>query len=222
MSGAAFFFLAAGLAVGVWLLSLVGRHWLRLSPLVTRNSLHIAAGIWGWLWLQAPSYGWAVALPITATVGLFIADWARQRWASIRWLAAAFAWKEGGSHGAVLFPASITLLCALFWQEKAIGTAAIFALALGDGMAEAVGRFWGLVPFKFPWTGTRTLTGSLACWVFCALGVFLGYLATNTPLPIWIPFAAGALGALAEAVSPRMLDNLLVPGVVALFLWVMR
>jgi hypothetical protein len=222
MSGAAFFFLSAGLAVGVWLLSLVGRHWLHLSPLVTRNGLHVAAGLWGWLWLQAPSYGWAVALPITATAGLFIADWAQQRWVLMRWLAAAFAWEEGGSHGTVLFPASLTLMSALFWQDKAIGTAAIFALALGDGMADAVGRYWGRIRFQFPWTGIRTLTGSLACWFFCALGVFLGYLATNTPLSIWVAFAAGALGALVEAVSPRMLDNLLVPGVVALFLWVIR
>lgn len=221
MSGAAFFFLSAGLAVSVWLLSLVGRHWLHLPPLVTRNSLHIVAGLWGWIWLQAPSYGWAVALPMTATLGLFFADWGQQRWAVMRWLAAAFARKEGGSHGTVLFPASLTLMSALFWQEKAIGCAAIFALALGDGMADAVGRYWGRIPFRFSWTGTRTLTGSLACWVFCALGVFLGYLATNTPLPIWVAFAAGALGALAEAASPRMLDNLLVPGVVALFLWLM-
>jgi len=89
--------------------------------------------------------------------------------------------------------------------------AALAVLGFGDPAAGLVGRRWG----RRPLVGGRTLEGTLAFAVFGSLAAFgvlsLWHGAAAWPLLLAVSAAAGAAGALAEAASVRVDDNLSVP-----------
>ncbi len=94
--------------------------------------------------------------------------------------------------------------------------AALAVLGIGDPAAGLVGRRWG----RRPLAGGRTVEGTLAFAAFGTLASFavlsLWHGAAAWPLLLLISAAAGAAGAVAEAVSVRIDDNLSVPLAAAL------
>jgi dolichol kinase len=89
--------------------------------------------------------------------------------------------------------------------------AALAVLGFGDPAAGLVGRRWGRTPLA----AGRTLEGTLTFAVFGCLASFavlsLWHGAVAWPLLLAISAAAGAAGAIAEAVSVKLDDNLTVP-----------
>jgi phytol kinase len=104
---------------------------------------------------------------------------------------------------------------------------------LGDAIGEPVGQRFGVHRYRVPWPGPvvsqRSLEGSAAVWVACALAGAVAVTiepSLSLPGPGWVGpvLALGLLGglcALVEAVSPHGWDNLtmqLIPSAAA-FAW---
>lgn len=190
----------------------------RVSSYTTRNLLHILAGLWGLLWLFFESQILATLLAGTAFLVLLAIGLIRPRSSLLMKLTSSFAWGEEGIWGVVLFALALTMITYILWPFKEVGTACIFALAMGDGMADAVGRRWGRLRYKLPWNKEKSFTGSLTCFFFSTIGICLAFILFKAPLNICLFLEGGLLCAFVEALSPAQTDNLFIPAVLAVFL----
>jgi dolichol kinase len=119
--------------------------------------------------------------------------------------------------GTIWFPLSFTVLLYVFWSPATRGAAVagLLVMAWADAAASLVGRRWGRHPYRIG-RATKSLEGSaaLALAVVPALAVAdaVGSVGLPTLGYLLLPLAAVAL----EAPCARGLDNLLLPGGVAL------
>ena len=190
----------------------------RVSSYTTRNLLHILAGLWGLLWLFFESQILATLLAGTAFLVLLAVGLIKSRSSLLEKLTSSFAWGEEGIWGVALFALALTMITYVLWPFKEVGTACIFALALGDGMADAVGRRWGRIRYKLPWNKEKSLTGSLACFFFSTVGIYLAFALCKAPSNICLFLGGGLLCAFVEALSPAQTDNLFIAAALAVFL----
>lgn len=109
----------------------------------------------------------------------------------------------------VLGPATLAigvlLTAALFPAQPA--SVGICALAFGDGLASLVGKCFGRI--RIPFTGGKTVAGSLACFVaiFCSTAI----LTENTKVAL----GCGLVGMAFELLPLKDLDNLVIPIAIA-------
>jgi dolichol kinase len=217
----------AGLAA-LWVFILLGGilfaaglHKFGLAPTHVRDVLHVGAGIWplGWPYWHLPLAPLAIvwtALLAMAAVPLLAK---RNHW--VAQVQAAVASGDEAYSGLVLYTLSVAVLTTvgLFWAPFA-AAAALFALALGDGVGGAVGLAFGRRRYRFPGGKGKSLEGSFTVALFSMLGVLLAAQWFSVPLGFWRAALAGLVAALAEGVSPRATDNLVLPasvfGVLAL------
>jgi dolichol kinase len=100
--------------------------------------------------------------------------------------------------------------------------AGILIMIIGDTLAAIVGKRWGRIKIKFPWTGPRTVIGSAAMFIsafLLSLGSFwyFGYFnpLTQTPLTwdiiILYALITAVLATIIELLSPSTWDDLTVP-----------
>ncbi len=211
--------ISAFIVLAAWSLSLLLSLVFRVSSYTTRNLLHILAGLWGLLWLFFQSQILATALAGASFLVLLTIGLIRSRFPSLDGLTSSFAWGKEGIWGVVSFAFALTIITYFLWPFKEIGTACIFALALGDGMADAVGRRWGRIRYKLPWNKGKTLTGSLACFSFSVVGIYLSFALFKAPLDFYLFLGGGFLCALVEAISPSQTDNLFIPLTLTIFLF---
>ena len=123
------------------------------------------------------------------------------------------ALRERDRQGFVLGPVTLGLgaMLALLLYPEPAASVAIYALAFGDSAASVVGTTIGRL--KIPFTGGKSVAGSLACF----LAVLAVTLRVTGNLNASLAIAAAA--ALLEAAPTRDYDNLLIPvgaGLVAL------
>ena len=123
------------------------------------------------------------------------------------------ALRERDRQGFVLGPVTLGLgaMLALLLYPEPAASVAIYALAFGDSAASVVGTTIGRL--KIPFTGGKSVAGSLAC--------FLAVLAVTLRVTgnLNASLAIAAATALLEAAPTRDYDNLLIPvgaGLVAL------
>ncbi len=182
---------------------------LGIQSRAARNFLHLIAGLWGCLWLNFQSH-WVPTLfaflsVLTLSLILF-----SSRLAIFNALASPFSCNQHGRWGVLLYALSLFLITVFLWNNKSIGTAVIFSLSLGDGLADAVGSRFGKTIISIPWNRKKTLEGSLACFLGAVAAIFLGFWLTGRSLQPYIPLMGGAVCTLVEALSPSELDNLLI------------
>ncbi len=132
------------------------------------------------------------------------------------------------SYGTVYFPLAFVILVALFWERSPLALEiGILVLALADPLAAWVGRRWGRRPFAL-WQDPKTLAGTVAMWAgsFLLIGAGLVYLGPLTNVPPIEPLQlllttalAATVATIAEIQSKRGSDNLTVPMVVGLFIY---
>lgn len=201
--------LAAGFSV------CVGLRALGMPRTYVRDLLHVAAGIWplGWpLWTSA-------AVPIAVAgagfaVTLLVPLAARRMRLAAR-LRDSVSGEDEAFRGLVLYAASVAALtCAGMLGDAFPAAAGLLALALGDGLGGAVGRRFGGRRFTLPFAKAKTFEGSAAVALFAAAGVCVAGVRFGAHPTWWWIAAAGIVAALAEALSPRATDNLIVPAAV--------
>ena len=206
--------LAAGwmgwLGLGIGAVVLLHRR--GLPGTTARDLVHVGAGSWvlGWPWWE----GTATPLSIVyaAVLGASVVPWVGGSWSPVAAIQRALAEGDERWTGVVLYTVSAALFTTLglLWAPLPAG-AALLALALGDGLGGAVGLRWGRHRYQLPGGKARSFEGSVAVGLFSSLAVFLAAVWLGPMLPLAVVLTAGLLAAIAEAVSPRATDNLLLP-----------
>jgi dolichol kinase len=201
------------LGAGVGLCMLLHRRGVAATSV--RDLLHVGAGVWvlGWPFWHVAWVPIAVAGAVTAGIAVtpylpFTAP-----------LRDSVAAGDERWQGLTLYAFAVTGLTAVGLVVGSVpAAAALWALALGDGLGGLVGRRWGRHFYSAPGGKPKSLEGSVAVAVFAAAGVGLAAAWFRAPLASWQIGAAGAIAALAEAVAPRTGDNVVVPVAVWSFL----
>jgi phytol kinase len=191
------------------------RRWRGYSVGFTRKAIHIAAGMSAWLLPLFEHLPLALIPPLSFILVTVLSY--------RKGIFQAMETGERGNLGTIYFPISFSILTCLFWEQRPLLVAALMPLTWGDALAAMVGQRWGRIRFHVPGS-TRSLEGSLtflaSSWIATALPLAL---LPTSPCPGWtavlvaLEVATGA--ALVEALTPWRLDNLTVPAVSALLLW---
>ncbi len=138
--------------------------------------------------------------------------------------------RRGFAVGIVLYPLVLLALILIFWSRLEVVAAVWAILAFGDGMAAIVGRAAGGVRrlgARLPWNPEKSWAGSLAFWVFGALGAAVALWWTlahqgreMAPGSLFVAAALTALVAtLVESCPSKLDDNLTVSLSSAALLW---
>jgi phytol kinase len=206
------------------------RRWRGYPQHLTRKLVHIGAGMWVWA-ILALFDTWQIGLIPFAT---FIAlNYVFYRFTTFQAMDTVDA-----TPGTVYFALSITILYASFWRPErstdgaAAATAAVMAMTWGDALASIIGSIWGRRPYTI-WGHRRTWEGSagmlLVTSAVVALTLLLlpgSSLSPNTAaMPVQKVLAMAMLAAVvatgAEGLSPAGTDNLSVPLLTGLTLWLL-
>jgi uncharacterized protein (TIGR00297 family) len=124
--------------------------------------------------------------------------------------------------GIVLYPTAVLLLILAFHDRLEVAAAIWGILAFGDGFASLVGMSLGGP--KLPWNRRKTVSGSLAYFLFGTAGATVLLLWT-APGQYSVAFALAAaavtalIAALVESLPIELDDNISVPPIAALVLW---
>ena len=181
-----------------------------------RDVLHVGAGVWvaGW-----PAWkGWVVPVGVAWTVFALLATLGvvTPRVRFLRRVVESVSGDDERWAGIVAYGGSFAALTTLALAGGYVLPAAFAAasLSLGDGLGGLVGRRFGRLRFRLPWSKSKTLEGTLAVAAFSALGVALAAWALSSPVGPGPVLLLGFVSATAEAVAPRAWDNVLVPAAV--------
>lgn len=118
--------------------------------------------------------------------------------------------------GPVFYGVVFVAMTVLYWLESPIGIVALMLMCGGDGLADILGRRYGVR--KLPWNREKSWAGSLGMlvggfllavlvlWVFISAGVFSGSLADYLPALLVIALA----GTAVESLPLKDVDNITV------------
>jgi dolichol kinase len=206
--------LGAGLAVVVLL------HRRGLPTDLCRDALHLGAGSWALSFLTFDGPAVPLALTLCAAGATALVPRLARRFRPADTLLRSVAGGQETWTGLSFYAASLAALTLLGWLDAPFPAAgAVASLAIGDGLGGFVGTRLRGPTFRLPWSKPKTVAGSLAV----AAGAFaaclvagLVYAPGAAPLGSLVARAALAAlaGALAEALSPRGTDNLILPAAV--------
>lgn len=217
---------AFGMLVGV---EAIGKA-LKWPQHFTRKIIHIGAGMWVWGILYFFDHWYWGIIPFATFIVLNYLFYRQQTFKAMD--------TEKSTPGTVYFAASITILYGLLWRTGGdidrvpIATAAVMAMTWGDALASIVGQKWGSHKYTF-FGHTRSWEGSAAMAVFSLLAIVvtLTFLPGSMLSPNSIPsrdtmlVAMSIIGTLvatlAEALSPAGTDNLSVPLLTGLVLYLL-
>jgi phytol kinase len=198
---------------------------------LTRKIIHIGAGLWVWGILYFFDTWYIGLIPFATFIVLNFIFYRFRIFQAMD--------DEEATPGTVYFAISITLLFGLLWRKGLPGdhapeaVAAVMAMTIGDAMASIVGKSSGKQ--KYTIMGhTRTFEGTwaMASFTFVAILATLMFLpgsflsSTTAHLNVTALVVAAVLGTvvatLAEAVTPHGLDNLSVPLLTGLVLYILQ
>ncbi len=181
-----------------------------------RDILHVGAGVWvaGW-----PEWtGWPVPVLIawTAAAALALLPFAASRVRFLRRVVESVSGEDERWTGILTYGGSFATLTTLALAAGFLLPAAFAAaaLSLGDGLGGLVGRRFGRIRYRLPWSKAKTVEGTLAVAVFSAVGIVLATWAVSAPLRLIPSVVLGGVSATAEALAPRAWDNFWVPAAV--------
>ncbi len=197
---------------------------------VTRKLIHVGAGMWVWgivLLFDTWYYG---VIPFATFIVLNYVFYRYQLFSRMD--------AEDSSPGTVYFAISITILMGLLWRtggapdHVAVALVGIMAMTWGDAMANAFGMAYGKDTYII-FGHTRSWQGTAAMVIFSFSAMFLVlWLVPGSAIspasaaigPMKAAIMAGfatVIVSLAEGVSPAGLDNLAVPLLGSLAVWLL-
>ena len=184
--------------------SLISKRWPQQQEL-SRKVVHIGAGF-------ALPIAWATEIPVS--IALAAAALASSlALINHRWRLLASIEDVGRfSYGTVAYGASITILLAFFWPQRAdLVCAAVLTMALADGLAGLLGANFSSHRWQI-FGQTKSIIGTATMALVTLL--VLALLLPNLPWHVVIAIATSA--TLLEQFSWAGLDNLTVPLLVGL------
>jgi phytol kinase len=205
------------------------RRLFAVKPDLTRKVIHIGAGMWVFGILLLFNHWEIGIIPFATFIGL------NYLFYCYRIIGAMDT--QDSSPGTVYFSISVTLLFGLLWRPEGpvdnapIAVAGVMAMTWGDALAALIGRRFGQHKYQVG-NSVRSWEGSAAMFVASTSAIFLVLLLLpgSSLSPLAIPLGLGralltaivtaTFATLAEAVSPYGTDNLSVPIVAAVVLWV--
>lgn len=204
-----FVFAAIGIAEGM-------RKWRGYSTDFTRKFIHITVGMWsvGTVLLFDRWY-----MAIIPPASFILINYLSYRQETFK----AMETGEKGNLGTVYFPLSFVLIVFLFWQQPHLVVASLMPMTWGDAMAAVLGARYGQFRYTL-WGSTRSLEGSISMFLFAFTATFLVlWLFPPLGLGISLLYAliVSVVTTLVEAVTPWHLDNLTVPLVSAVILYLL-
>lgn len=109
------------------------------------------------------------------------------------------------------------ILVGLYRFMTEEGALLIAAVGIGDGIAPYIGIRYGRHVYSMPLSNSKTLEGSIFCFLGTIAGCFLYPYCLGLPiLPLRIILAYGAIAACVEGSTPGILDNIMIPVVLHL------
>lgn len=201
-------------------------HW---PYFVTRKIIHIGAGMWVWAILFLFDHWYIGIIPFATFIVLNFIFYRYRIFSAMD--------REKESPGTVYFAISITVLFLIGWRNAPsdytyLVVPALMAMTWGDAMASLYGKFKGKHLYTFMGS-TKSLEGSamMLIFSFAAIGVSLlvlkelhiNLVAEHLLLGklVLVSFVTGIIAAVTEALSPVGTDNLSVPLISALTLYVL-
>ncbi len=114
--------------------------------------------------------------------------------------------------GTIYFPLAFVILTPPLWSQPAILAAAMMPLTWGDAAAAILGKRFGVHKFTL-FNQTSSIEGSLAMFVFGFLGTYFALLlfGQSTGTSFLLSLVTAFAATIAEALSPKGIDNLTVP-----------
>ena len=133
----------------------------------------------------------------------------------------------GHSMGLVYYSITWTILAYLFFDHMVVIAIGIFAMSYGDGLASLIGMKYGR--HKYNITGDeKSFIGTAAMFFFTCITMIIAILYYKFINGYDFPFTVfsfgllalfAAVGAIVEGFTPKGLDNLTVPFVIAGLFW---
>ena len=192
------------------------RKWQGYSTDFTRKFIHIAVGMWSvGTVLLFENWCFAVIPPLSFVVINYI-SYRRETFK-------AMEVGEKGNLGTVYFPISFALIIYFLWARRHLVVASLMPMTWGDALAAILGRHYG--QYKYSIRGfTRSLEGSLTMFLFSWLATFLALLffpPLGWQLSLLYSLIVAVIATVVEAVSIWHVDNLTVPLLSALLLYLL-
>lgn len=170
----------------------------------SRKFIHIVLSFW---WLLAMYFfdnvWYAVFVPATFAIINYLS--ARYN------IIPAMERDDEEGYGTVYYAISLLILVVTTWASFPwIGAIGFFIMAYGDGFAAVIGKSFPYKPYQV-FGNTKTVSGTIAMWVFSFLVTYLFFSICNTNLGWLEVLAIATIATILEAVSPKDLDNIFVP-----------
>lgn len=187
-------------------------HRLGVPNTYVRDLLHVGAGIWplGWpFWHRAAV---PISIALGATAGLLLVPTLAPRFRLLARLQQSVSGRDERWSGLVLYAASFAVMTWAGLRGNPFpAAAALFALALGDGIGGAIGRRFGRHFFNAPGGKRKSVEGSAAVAALSLVGAVLAAQYFRVQVSAVALVLLGLVAAIAEAASPQATDNALVP-----------
>ncbi|MBN1139185.1 MAG: phosphatidate cytidylyltransferase [Anaerolineae bacterium] len=189
----------------------------------TRKFIHVGVGMWivGTVFLFENCY-LALVPPLAFTIINAVSYW--------RGTIKSMEARERGNLGTIYFPISFAVIIYCFWGMPVPMVASLMPMTWGDAQAALVGQRYGFNRYTV-FGQTRSVEGSLAMllwsWIptslaLCILPLVLGTPSISPLLALIYGGATALVCTLVEALSPLGIDNLTVPLVAMLVLYVLQ
>ncbi|MBN2356000.1 phosphatidate cytidylyltransferase [candidate division KSB1 bacterium] len=197
---------------------------------ISRKIIHIAAGMWIWgILFFFKDWYWGI-VPFASFIILNYYFYRSQTFKQMD--------TRDSSPGTIYFAISITLVFCLFWRTGGeldrvpIAVAGVMAMTWGDAFASLVGKKWGEKKYHV-FGHNRTWVGSFAMALvsFVAVLITLWLLPASSLSPnsaiipldrvLILSFITTIAATLTEALSPAGTDNLTVPIISSLILYLL-
>jgi len=211
-----------GLVVSyLWVFAVLGageglRIVLKLRRDFTRKFVHIGVGLWAIGTVLVFQNWYFAVIPPLSFIVLNCISYRRE-------VFKAMEVADKSNLGTVYFPISFAIIIALCWAWPAVIAAGLMPMTWGDALASIIGTRWGRRRYTVGGS-TRSLEGSGAMFVFSLASVFLvlvGFGTTVVAAGVYALIVA-AVTTLVEAVSILGLDNITVPLISVLVLWMLQ
>jgi len=187
----------------------------KFKPEQSRKFLHVSGGLMCLLFPSIFTSHWWLLILATIAFIILLITYRRKMLPSVHQT-------KRYSLGSVLFPIPV-YLCFAFaeWQHNSLFYY-ISLLAIADTSAEIGGNLWGHLTKRF-FGGQKTLAGTL-CFLFTSLIVCFIWLNVVSLFPVQealkIIFIISVSTAITETITLHGWDNLSVPAVAVVMLWV--